>query len=170
MLPRGEESSERRRQNHRKKPTRHFVLSALWVWNTFTCACTCYVLNMAQFLTNLLRSRVAGGLLLSSGTAFVTVHARSTATSQTASLPPLTLYQYQTCPFCSKTRAFLDYYGIKYEVVEVNPIFRREIKFSSNRKLPFVVSGNTQVCYVRLVFKGWSLKLVLYYLTTAIAY
>lgn len=26
--------------------------------------------------------------------------------------PTVTLYQYQTCPFCCKTRAFLDYYGI----------------------------------------------------------
>ncbi|TNN52420.1 Prostaglandin E synthase 2 [Liparis tanakae] len=33
----------------------------------------------------------------------------------------LTLYQYKTCPFCSKVRAFLDYHGLPYEVVEVNP-------------------------------------------------
>ena len=60
-------------------------------------------------------------------------------------LPPLTLYQYQTCPFCCKTRAYLDYYGIAYDVVEVNPLFRREIKFSKYRKVPFIVSEDVQV-------------------------
>lgn len=53
----------------------------------------------------------------------------------------LTLYQYQTCPFCSKVRAFLDYYGLSYDVVEVNPVFRKEIKWSSYRKVPLLVSS-----------------------------
>ena len=61
-------------------------------------------------------------------------------------VPSLTLYQYQTCPFCCKTRAFLDYYGVSYEIVEVNPLFRREIKFSKYRKVPFIVCGDVQVC------------------------
>ena len=65
---------------------------------------------------------------------------------ESSSLPSLTLYQYQTCPFCCKTRAFLDYYEIPYNVVEVNPLFRREIKFSKYRKVPFIVCGNVQVC------------------------
>ncbi len=51
----------------------------------------------------------------------------------------ITLYQYQSCPFCSKTRAFLDYYGIQYKKVEVNPLFKREMKFSSYKKVPFIV-------------------------------
>nr|XP_006640838.1 PREDICTED: prostaglandin E synthase 2 [Lepisosteus oculatus] len=51
----------------------------------------------------------------------------------------LTLYQYKTCPFCSKVRAFLDYYGLPYEVVEVNPVLRKEIKFSEYRKVPIVL-------------------------------
>lgn len=62
-------------------------------------------------------------------------------------LPSIKLYQYQTCPFCCKTRAFLDYYGINYEIVEVNPLFRKEIKFSKYRKVPFIVcSDDVQVC------------------------
>lgn len=114
---------------------------------------------MVQFLAHVLRTRIAGGLLLSSGTAFLTVQACSSSSSITTSdssstttsssrphaLPPLTLYQYQTCPFCSKTRAFLDYYGIEYEVVEVNPIFKREVKFSANRKMPFIIVDDVQV-------------------------
>ncbi|XP_040541826.1 prostaglandin E synthase 2 isoform X1 [Gallus gallus] len=52
----------------------------------------------------------------------------------------LTLYQYKTCPFCSKVRAFLDYHGLPYEIVEVNPIMRKEIKFSSYRKVPILLA------------------------------
>ncbi|XP_039362975.1 cip1-interacting zinc finger protein isoform X2 [Mauremys reevesii] len=57
----------------------------------------------------------------------------------------LTLYQYKTCPFCSKVRAFLDYHGVPYEIVEVNPVMRKEIKFSSYRKVPILLAnaGNT---------------------------
>jgi len=52
----------------------------------------------------------------------------------------LRLYQYQTCPFCSKVRAFLDYYGFSYEVVEVNPVTRKQIKSSNYRKVPIVIA------------------------------
>ena len=41
-----------------------------------------------------------------------------------------TLYQYQTCPFCCKTRAFLDYFGINYDVVEVNSITKKQVSIS----------------------------------------
>ena len=51
-----------------------------------------------------------------------------------------TLFQYQTCPFCCKVRAFLDYYGIPYDVIEVNPVLRQQLKFSSKyRKVPILV-------------------------------
>ena len=70
------------------------------------------------------------------------------------SLPQLKLYQYRTCPFCCKTRAYLDYYGIKYEVVEVNPLTRKEMKFSEYRKVPFLVSkdrfNSIQVCILSI--------------------
>lgn len=73
---------------------------------------------------------------------------------------PITLYQYQTCPFCCKTRAFLDYYGVGYETVEVNPLFRREIKFSKYRKVPFITADGVQVCtcsvVIVLLFSPWS--------------
>ncbi|XP_044161574.1 prostaglandin E synthase 2 [Bufo gargarizans] len=52
----------------------------------------------------------------------------------------LTLYQYKTCPFCSKVRAFLDYHQLPYEIVEVNPVLRKEIKFSSYRKVPILLA------------------------------
>lgn len=54
----------------------------------------------------------------------------------------LTLYQYKTCPFCSKVRAFLDFHGLPYEVVEVNPVMRQEIKWSAYRKVPILMVGD----------------------------
>lgn len=49
------------------------------------------------------------------------------------------LYQYQACPFCCKVRAFLDYYGFSYEVVEVNPVSRNQLKFTNYKKVPCLV-------------------------------
>ncbi|KFM64768.1 Prostaglandin E synthase 2, partial [Stegodyphus mimosarum] len=52
----------------------------------------------------------------------------------------LTLYQYQTCPFCCKVRAFLEFYGIPYNVIEVNPVMRQQIKFSKYKKVPILIA------------------------------
>lgn len=51
----------------------------------------------------------------------------------------ITLFQYQTCPFCCKVRAFLDFYGLSYDIVEVNPVFQTEIKWSSYKKVPILI-------------------------------
>ena len=64
---------------------------------------------------------------------------------QTTDSNKWTLYQYATCPFCCKVRSFLDYYGVDYEIVEVNPVSRKEIKFSEYRKVPFLTSKEHQV-------------------------
>lgn len=83
----------------------------------------------------------------------------------------LTLFQYQTCPFCCKVsillqvsqqllslqfssiistmkklirllqvRVLLDYYGIPYDIVEVDPVLRKEISWSSYKKVPILLS------------------------------
>ncbi|CAL1616760.1 unnamed protein product [Knipowitschia caucasica] len=57
----------------------------------------------------------------------------------------LILYQYKTCPFCSKVRAFLDYHGLPYEIVEVNPVMRKEIKWSTYRKVPILMVDEVQL-------------------------
>jgi len=51
----------------------------------------------------------------------------------------ITLFQYQTCPFCCKARAFLDYYGFNYDVIEVNSVLRKQVKWSKYKKVPIVV-------------------------------
>ena len=63
-----------------------------------------------------------------------------------------TLYQYATCPFCCKVRTFLDYYDIDYEIVEVNPVTRKEIKFSDYRKVPFMRSSEHQVFLLFIIY------------------
>jgi len=51
----------------------------------------------------------------------------------------LTLYQYQSCPFCCKVRAYLDYHGFSYDVIEVNSVMRSEIRWSKYKKVPIVL-------------------------------
>lgn len=51
----------------------------------------------------------------------------------------LTLYQYQSCPFCSKLRAFLDAYGFEYDVIEVNSVWQTQLKWSKYRKVPILM-------------------------------
>jgi microsomal prostaglandin-E synthase 2 len=96
---------------------------------------------MAAYFRSVKPLALAGGLFLTSGAVYLT---RRTGTVQCSPSAAITFYQYQTCPFCSKTRAALDYYGINYKTVEVNPLFRREIKFSEYKKVPILKIGNTQ--------------------------
>ncbi|CAD5234654.1 unnamed protein product [Bursaphelenchus xylophilus] len=57
----------------------------------------------------------------------------------------LRLYQYQTCPYCSKVRAVLDYYSFSYEVVEVNPVTRSQLKFLKDyKKVPVMTSAKCE--------------------------
>ncbi|CAH1394761.1 unnamed protein product [Nezara viridula] len=49
------------------------------------------------------------------------------------------LFQYTTCPFCCKVRAFLDYYGISYDLVEVDSVFRQQLKWTDYKKVPVVL-------------------------------
>ena len=65
-----------------------------------------------------------------------------------ASLPfqKVTLYQYDVCPFCNKVKAMLDFHGVPYDVVEVNPLTKSEMKFSQEyKKVPVLVVDETQI-------------------------
>ncbi|KAI5655954.1 hypothetical protein M9H77_24747 [Catharanthus roseus] len=55
------------------------------------------------------------------------------------------LYQYEACPFCNKIKAFLDYYDLPYKVVEVNPISKKEIKWSEYKKVPILMVDGEQM-------------------------
>lgn len=50
----------------------------------------------------------------------------------------LTLYQYVTCPFCCKVRAYLDYFGFSYDIVEVNSINKKQTNWSDYKRVPIL--------------------------------
>jgi hypothetical protein len=54
--------------------------------------------------------------------------ARFFAANAQADLPSVKLYQYAICPFCNQAKAILSYAGIAYDVVEVNPLTKAELK------------------------------------------
>ena len=73
-------------------------------------------------------------------------HATCEENKQLYSMGRITLYQYNTCPFCCKVRTYLDARNIPYDTVEVDPLLKREIKFSSYKKVPFVmINGERQI-------------------------
>lgn len=50
---------------------------------------------------------------------------------------PLTkLFRYTTCPWCGTVKAFLDYHKIQHECIEVEPMFKGELKDSRYKKVP----------------------------------
>jgi len=52
------------------------------------------------------------------------------------------LYPYEICPFCNKVKAMLDLFKVPYETVDVNPLSKKEIKFSADyRKVPIMMLG-----------------------------
>lgn len=51
----------------------------------------------------------------------------------------ITLFQYEPCPFCKKVRAFLDFAGVSYDIVEVNPVTKKQVGWSTYKKVPTVV-------------------------------
>jgi len=51
----------------------------------------------------------------------------------------ITLFQYQACPFCTKVRAYLDFAGVSYDVVEVNPVTKKQVGWSIYKKVPTVI-------------------------------
>ncbi|KAL3514792.1 hypothetical protein ACH5RR_027509 [Cinchona calisaya] len=89
---------------------------------------------------------VAGTMLFSVAASAVSddVHAKEPVQPK---LRPndVVLYQYEACPFCNKVKAFLDYYDIPYKVVEVNPISKKEIKWSDYNKVPILMVDGEQM-------------------------
>ncbi|KAG7383449.1 Prostaglandin E synthase 2 [Phytophthora boehmeriae] len=65
------------------------------------------------------------------------VESVAVAKSDGKALPSVVLYQYEPCPYCCKVKAVLDYLKIPYQVVEVNPLTKKETKaFTDYRKVP----------------------------------
>lgn len=54
----------------------------------------------------------------------------------------ITLYQFQSCPFCSKVRALLTFIKVPFEVVEVSPFGMKELDFIDHKKVPVLKDDN----------------------------
>lgn len=54
----------------------------------------------------------------------------------------ITLYQFQSCPFCCKVRALLNFTKQPYEVVEVSPFGMKELDFTDHKKVPVLKDGD----------------------------
>jgi len=54
----------------------------------------------------------------------------------------LTLFQYTTCPYCNKVKALLECNKVNYDVVEVDPLFKTEIKANGYGKVPQLRLGD----------------------------
>ncbi|KAG8389860.1 hypothetical protein BUALT_Bualt01G0022700 [Buddleja alternifolia] len=89
---------------------------------------------------------ITGAMLFSvvAATAVEDVHAKETVQSEFRP-NDVVLYQYEACPFCNKVKAFLDYYDIPYKVEEVNPISKKEIKWSDYQKVPILTVDGEQM-------------------------
>merc|ERR1719487_2485447 len=61
---------------------------------------------------------------------------RKAGGSVATSGPGLELFRFTTCPYCGKVKAFLDYYGVPHELVEVDPMFKTQLGESEYKKLP----------------------------------
>ncbi len=61
----------------------------------------------------------------------------------------LKLYQYDVCPYCCKVKSVLDYKGLPYEKIEVNPMTHEELAWNKKAfehdKVPVLVDGEETV-------------------------
>ncbi|XP_058065250.1 prostaglandin E synthase 2 [Anopheles bellator] len=76
----------------------------------------------------------------------------------------LVLFQFQTCPFCCKVRAFLDYMGLSYSVVEVDAVLRQDIRWSDSKKVPILLAKTKDGKYVQLTDSSMIVSAITSYL------
>lgn len=97
---------------------------------------------MLRASSRLVRFNVA---LAGAGTAAAIVNVRTqslTHCSASATSSSIKLYQYKICPFCNKVKAYLDYTGVDYVSIEVNPLSKSELSFTKekeHKKVPVAV-------------------------------
>ncbi|XP_071721894.1 uncharacterized protein [Rutidosis leptorrhynchoides] len=97
-------------------------------------------------------SIVGSGVFFFSATASASSLAQDSPSLPKFAPKEVVLYQYEACPFCNKVKAFLDYNKIQYKVVEVNPISKKEIKWSDYKKVPILtVDGDHMVDSLNII-------------------
>ena len=53
----------------------------------------------------------------------------------------LTLYQFNSCPFCWKVRSLLNYSNQPYETVDISPMGMKGLEFTDHKKVPVLRDG-----------------------------
>uniref|UniRef100_K3WFT3 Prostaglandin E synthase 2 n=1 Tax=Globisporangium ultimum (strain ATCC 200006 / CBS 805.95 / DAOM BR144) TaxID=431595 RepID=K3WFT3_GLOUD len=97
------------------------------------------------------KTRNAAGLVVAGSTTAVCTYCSAAAPAAAPvveaprSLPKVTLYQYEPCPYCCKVKAVLDYLRIPYDVIEVNPLTKKETKPLTDYKKVPVCTINDEV-------------------------
>ena len=76
--------------------------------------CLCLIIQM--FVLGMRRARLIG---LPVALSLSTIQR---AQCSAANSTDITLFQYKICPFCHRVKAYLDFNGIAYKTVEVNPL------------------------------------------------
>jgi hypothetical protein len=73
----------------------------------------------------------------------------STNSKITSQAPSIQLFQYAICPFCNKVKALLNYAGLPFESIEVNPITKAEISWCVT--FIIVMGSDTHAHYKMLI-------------------
>ncbi|KAF0684549.1 Aste57867_23467 [Aphanomyces stellatus] len=85
-------------------------------------------------------SGVVGLGCMTTTAAFSSTSAAALSKAAPPRVPEVTLYQYEPCPYCCKTKAVLDFLNVPYKVVEVNPVTKKELKaITDYSKVPVAV-------------------------------
>ncbi|XP_047325914.1 prostaglandin E synthase 2-like [Impatiens glandulifera] len=87
----------------------------------------------------------SGAAFFSASSLAEEVNTQRSSPSENFAPKDVVLYQYEACPFCNKVKAFLDYHGIAYKIVEVNPMSKKEIKWSDYKKVPVLLVDGEQM-------------------------
>jgi len=68
--------------------------------------------------------------------------------SEIGTLGRLFVYQMNCCPFCGKVKAVLDFYNLKYSLIEVSPVTKKQLpkiqKFLHDGSVPILLAAKAQ--------------------------
>uniref|UniRef100_A0AAV1UEL1 Prostaglandin E synthase 2 n=1 Tax=Peronospora matthiolae TaxID=2874970 RepID=A0AAV1UEL1_9STRA len=106
-----------------------------------------HISGSASLLLQKWRFVAAIAVSTSASCAYCSTGASVTDTVNTnRAVPKVVLYQYEPCPYCCKVKTVLDYLKLPYDVVEVNPLTKKETKaVTEYAKVPVVTIGNDVV-------------------------
>lgn len=84
--------------------------------------------------------------IVRSSTNYYRVRVRCLSSASTSAPPDLILFQYMICPFCNISKALLSYSNTPYQIKEVNPLTKAQIKSlpTEYKKVPIALINEQQ--------------------------